>query len=234
MAEQPVENARVRNAFTVSAASVKGSEVDVFSLPRRKVLANELGWLGLWNTCNDRGHNQRSGNKSKDLDTGKFQTPLDLSQRIRAVSSPMGYVVQLSRLIAFVSFLAFPSVLAANPVGQVVDVTQNATITRDGQQSYLQQSQSVVLGDVVGTGSTGQVQLLFRDDTKIVIGPNSQLIIESILFDNSDTASDFTVNAVKGAFRFFSGKSEKSTYAIRTPNATMGIRGTVFDFTVSP
>ena len=91
-----------------------------------------------------------------------------------------------------------------------------------------------MLGDVITTGATGQVQLLFQDETKIAIGANSQLVIESILFNSSGTASDFTVNAVQGAFRFFSGKSEKSTYAIRTPKATMGIRGTVFDFTVSP
>lgn len=146
----------------------------------------------------------------------------------------MGYTPQLSRLIALVSLIAFPGVLAANPVGQAVDVTRNAFLTRDGQQSDLQQGGSVVLGDVITTGATGQVQLLFQDETKIAIGANSQLVIESILFNSSGTASDFTVNAVQGAFRFFSGKSEKSTYAIRTPKATMGIRGTVFDFTVSP
>lgn len=146
----------------------------------------------------------------------------------------MGNASHLSRLIAFVSLMAFPGVLAANPVGQTVDVRQNAFLTRNGQQSDLQQGDSVVLGDVITTGATGQVQLLFRDETKIAIGANSQLFIESILFDSSGTASDFTVNAVQGAFRFFSGKSEKSTYAIRTPKATMGIRGTVFDFTVSP
>lgn len=138
------------------------------------------------------------------------------------------------RLVVFAGFFAFPATLMAEPVGQAVDVTQNVTLTRDGQQSYLRQGQSILLGDVIATGAGGQAQLLFRDETRIAIASGSQLVIDSILFDSADTATDFTVNAVQGAFRFFSGKSEKSTYAIRTPGATMGIRGTVFDFTVSP
>lgn len=146
----------------------------------------------------------------------------------------MRYTLLLSYLIALIGLMIIPGVLVANPVGQAVDVAQNATLTRDGEKGYLQQGQSVSLGDVITTGATGQVQLLFRDDTKIAIGANSELVIETILFDSPDTASNFTVNAVQGAFRFFSGKSEKSAYAIRTPKATMGIRGTVFDFTVSP
>ena len=144
------------------------------------------------------------------------------------------FMKDMLRLIAVVGLLALPGVLAAEPVGQAVEVTQTVTLTRDGQDTPLRQGQPVALGDVIATGTSGQAQLLFRDETRIAIGPGSRLVIESILFDSSDTASDFTVNAVQGAFRFFSGKSEKSTYAIRTPGATMGIRGTVFDFTVSP
>ncbi|RXV61218.1 hypothetical protein C6W92_12410 [Roseovarius sp. A46] len=142
--------------------------------------------------------------------------------------------MSLKQAIAIVVMTTMPSVVTAQAVGEALDVEQTATITRDGQENALQQGQSINLGDVIRTGSSGQVQLRFRDETKIAIGSSSELVIETILFDSSDTASNFTVNAVQGAFRFFSGNSDKSAYAIRTPNATMGIRGTVFDFTVSP
>lgn len=142
--------------------------------------------------------------------------------------------LQLLCMIAIIALMISPGMVSANPVGQAVDVKQNVTLTRNGQASSLQPDQSINLGDIISTGDTGQVQLLFRDETKIAIGSNSELVIENILFDSSDTASNFTVNAVQGAFRFFSGKSERSAYSIRTPKATMGIRGTVFDFTVSP
>lgn len=146
----------------------------------------------------------------------------------------MRYFVSLAYLMAFTGMMTISGGVLAEPVGQAVDVQQSATLTRGGQASSLQTGQPVNLGDVISTGPSGQAQLVFLDETKIAIGSNSELVIEKILFDSSDRASDFTVNAVQGAFRFFSGKSDKAAYAIRTPKATMGIRGTVFDFTVSP
>ena len=141
---------------------------------------------------------------------------------------------QISRFIILLVFLGLPATVAADPVGQAAGIRQNVTLTRDGQEGSLQTGQTVFLGDVITTGATGRAQLLFRDETRIVVGPNSQLVVERVLFDSSNSATDFTVGAVEGAFRFFSGKSNKSAYSIQTPNATMGIRGTQFDFTVSP
>lgn len=129
---------------------------------------------------------------------------------------------------------ALPLPVGAEPVGRVEGLTPNVRLVRGEQESDLQNGQTVVLGDVITTDASGRAQLLFLDETRIVIGPNSHLVVERVLFDSSNTATDFTVGAVEGAFRFFSGKSDKSTYSIQTPNATMGIRGTEFDFTVSP
>lgn len=145
-----------------------------------------------------------------------------------SLSLPLPYMV------AIIALMIIPGIVSANPVGQAVDVQQSATLTRGGQETSLQPGQAINLGDLISTSASGQVQLMFRDETKIAIGSNSELVIENILFDSSDMASDFTINAVQGAFRFFSGRSKKSAYSIRTPNATMGVRGTVFDFTVSP
>lgn len=85
-------------------------------------------------------------------------------------------------------------------------------------------------GQVVETKASGQVQILFDDKTRIVVGPNSQLKIDEILMQNNNTASRFAVTAVRGSFRFITGKSAKSAYEIRTPTATLGVRGTIFDF----
>lgn len=126
-----------------------------------------------------------------------------------------------------------PSALLANSVGQAVGVSQNAFLDRNGTKGYLEQGGEVVLGDVITTGATGQVQILFQDGTRIAISQNSSLVIERILFNSSGTASEFTVNAVGGAFRFLSGSSNSSAYSVRTPQATMGIRGTEFDFVIS-
>jgi hypothetical protein len=142
--------------------------------------------------------------------------------------------INFTTAVLLLSFFSPPNALSANPVGQVVDVIQNATVARAGQQASIQQGQTIVLGDVITTGATGRVQLLFQDDTKIAMSANSRLVIDSILFESPDKASEFAVTAMGGAFRFLSGNSETSVYSVSTPDGTMETQGAVFDFSVVP
>ncbi len=121
---------------------------------------------------------------------------------------------------------------AAAEAGKAVAVVQSATVTgRSGRQT-LKVGMPVSLGDRIKTDTRGQAQLLFTDDTKLVVGPNSSLVIESYLLSSGSTVNKFAVKALGGSFRFITGKSAKSAYAIKTPAATIGIRGTSFDLTV--
>jgi hypothetical protein len=83
--------------------------------------------------------------------------------------------------------------------------------------------------DRLETGK-GNVQIIFVDDTKLVVGPGSSLVIDRFLMRGGNRAEKFSVDALRGTFRFISGHSAKSAYDIQTANATIGIRGTAFDF----
>lgn len=87
---------------------------------------------------------------------------------------PMKYA---SSLIDLFGLLALPVRLTA---GHAVAVTQNVVLLRGGQERYLERGQSVDLDDIITTDANGRAQLPFRDETKIVIGPNFQLIIERV------------------------------------------------------
>ena len=63
------------------------------------------------------------------------------------------------------------------------------------------------------------------DNTRIVIGPNSRLRIDTFIFNPDYTAKNVTITAVKGVFRFISGNSPDGAYQIRTPTMTIGVRG---------
>ena len=116
--------------------------------------------------------------------------------------------------------------------GEAVAVVQQAVLAKDGSQVTLTEGAPVALGDTIATGETGEAQIIFPDETRIVVGPNSQLTITRLLFRENGTARRLSVNAVRGTFRFLSGESPSNAYAIRTPTATMGVRGTEFDFAV--
>ncbi|HEX9904779.1 MAG TPA: FecR domain-containing protein [Propylenella sp.] len=84
---------------------------------------------------------------------------------------------------------------------------------------------AVFMGDEIVAGSKGLAQIRFIDDTRLVIGPNSRLKIDTFVFNPDNTAQRVTINALKGTFRFISGRSPPSAYSIRTPTSTIGIRG---------
>lgn len=126
-----------------------------------------------------------------------------------------------------------PAATIAAPSGQAVVVDQNAQIVFGGKTRRLLSGQAVPPGSTIQTGPTGRAQLIFPDQTKIVVGPNSSMTIDETLFAASGVASSFRVSAVGGAFRFITGVSPKPVYQVSTPVATMGVRGTAFDFSVA-
>ena len=81
--------------------------------------------------------------------------------------------------------------------------------------------------------SLGNVQIIFKDGTKLVVGESSSLVVEKYLMGGGNTASSFAIDALRGTFRFITGRSAKAAYSIQTANSTIGIRGTGFDFWVN-
>jgi len=122
--------------------------------------------------------------------------------------------------------------LAQQPSGTAIAVIQQANI--DGQTGFavLQPAAPIYSGDRIETGPVGEAQIKFRDDTRLVVGPKSSMVIDAFVFNNDDTARDVSINILRGAFRFISGNSSKDAYSITTPTATIGVRGTEFDVAV--
>ncbi len=120
----------------------------------------------------------------------------------------------------------------AQEIGVVASASGAGEIRTAGGRARLGQGVRLSVGDVVSTDANGRAQLVFDDGTKIVVGGGSRLEIETILMQSNGKAQRFAVSAVGGTFRFITGNSAKSAYSITTPTATMGIRGTTFDFSV--
>jgi len=83
--------------------------------------------------------------------------------------------------------------------------------------------------EVIATAKESEAEIVLEDDTKLAIGPNSQIVLDSFIYDPNKQDGEVVINAAKGAFRFITGKSAKSAYTIKTPASTIGVRGTTFD-----
>ena len=117
-------------------------------------------------------------------------------------------------------------------MGTAVDVRPQANAELKSNSVLLVNGADLFEGQKIITGPEGQVQVVFADQTHLVVGPSSSLVIETYLMRNDGTAASFAVNALGGTFRFITGNSPKSAYKISTPTGTIGIRGTEFDFNV--
>ena len=137
----------------------------------------------------------------------------------------------------FVSFvllcLACATPAFADAIANVVAVVGNPSASGPGGSRQLAAGNSIFENDKI-TVATGNAQILFLDGTKLVVGPSSTLVINKYLMrGDGKTAQDFSIKALRGTFRFITGSSPKNAYDIQTANATIGIRGTGFDFWVN-
>ncbi len=84
-------------------------------------------------------------------------------------------------------------------------------------------------GDRIRTGADGRVQLRFTDGALISLQPDTDFRVESYAFDASRQRGWFDL--VQGSMRAVSGrigKRDRDDWRLRTPTATIGIRGTEF------
>jgi hypothetical protein len=126
-----------------------------------------------------------------------------------------------------------PIAFAANE-GTAVGVNPDAVAQINATDRILEVGADVSVGELIVTGSAGQVQIVFDDDTRLVVGPHSALLIETYLMASSNTAQQLTINALGGSFRFITGNSPKPAYSINTPTAAIAVRGTEFDIIAEP
>ena len=116
--------------------------------------------------------------------------------------------------------------------GTAAGVDPEATAQTGSSVRTLTVGSDISVGDRVITGATGQVQILFSDDTRMVVGPDSSLLIQDYLLRGDNTVSKFAVKALGGTFRFITGKSPKEAYTINTPAGTIGVRGSAADIAI--
>jgi FecR protein len=138
----------------------------------------------------------------------------------------------MKRICVILLILLWPNFALAGEIGKVLAVSGSPTSSGQNGAHKLDAGAIIFEHDKITVG-TGNVQIMLSDGTKLVVGSNSSLLIEKFLMRGGSTARKVSINALRGTFRFITGRSAKSAYDIRTANATIGIRGTGFDFSVT-
>lgn len=118
----------------------------------------------------------------------------------------------------------------AQSVGSVGAANQDATGQAPGASARgLTVGAGVVQSERIRTNSNGSAQIAFKDSSALSIGRNSDVTIDRFVFDPASNAGEMTTTMTRGALRFVGGKvSHGNGATIKTPSATIGVRGGVF------
>jgi hypothetical protein len=127
------------------------------------------------------------------------------------------------------SFLAATSAFSADEAGTILglkgEVTANGT---DGQRTLLKDD-AVFVGDTIETGPNSYLVIEFIDGAKATMRPDSTLEIARYAHTEADNGA--LLSLVKGGLRAVTGAiahREPDSYKVKTPVATLGVRGTEY------
>jgi len=138
--------------------------------------------------------------------------------------------VRLFVILWCLTFSSFASI-----IGDVILHEGNANIERtDGEDVDAEKDLDIFQYDTVKTGK-GKVAIGFIDDTRVDVTQHSKLIIDEFVYDPNTKKGSLSLKAALGTVRYASGQIAKTTptaVQIKTPTATIGVRGTDFSMTI--
>lgn len=133
-------------------------------------------------------------------------------------------------ILWFLTFSSFASI-----IGDVILHEGNAVIERtDGEDVDSEVDLDIFSYDTIKTGK-GKVAIEFIDETRVDVTQHSKLIIDEFVYDPNTKTGSLSLKSVLGTVRYASGqiaKTSPTSVQIKTPTATIGVRGTDFTMTV--
>ncbi len=87
----------------------------------------------------------------------------------------------------------------------------------------------------IETSKSGQAQLLFLDESALTIASDSDVVLDRFVYDPATSAGEIALSLGAGVFRFVGGRISKTpAVTIKTPTATLGLRGGIIIIQVEP
>ena len=132
--------------------------------------------------------------------------------------------------LAFVVAAATPvSAQQAVPAGHIKTVTGTATIGRANGTTPAKAGDPIYATDTLRTGADGAVGVTLRDDTRLSLGPGSEVKLDRYVYAPGEGGLGMVLKFVRGAAVYVSGRIAKlapDSIRLEAPSAIVGVRGT--------
>jgi len=115
------------------------------------------------------------------------------------------------------------------PAGYVKIVKGAATIVRNGVAMPARPGDPVYQNDGLRTGSGSRMGVTLKDDTRVALGPNSEIDLSEFKFSPAEGQLGLVMKVLRGVAAFVSGRIvalRPDAVRIETPATIVGVRGT--------
>lgn len=147
----------------------------------------------------------------------------------------MGRVLRVST--AFAGLCVWVGVATAETVdvGAIAGVQRTVYgVPPQGSQLVKRKGDSVVFQEAIETMDRSGALVRFIDESTLTLGEKSKVLIDSFVFDPEKAEGNALIRISVGTLRFVTGEMPKGKTVIRTPTATLVLRGTDVTVHVHP
>lgn len=126
--------------------------------------------------------------------------------------------------------------LAAEKIGQIKVSSGEVSVIRDGARIEAAPGVELFESDQIETGNNSAVGMTFSDNSRISLGPDSVLDLETYAFNKAGKKDGFDARLKRGSLTAASGQIAKSrplAMRVLMPTTVLGVKGTEFAVRVS-
>jgi hypothetical protein len=141
-----------------------------------------------------------------------------------------GWACALALLVSAPAFAQQPA-----PAGRIKMASGEAFVVRAGALVPAQAGQVLYEADSLRTGDDGRLGVTLKDDTRISLGPESEVRLDRFAFAPAEGRVGLLLRVVRGFAAYVSGRIAKlapDSTRLETPAAIVGVRGTSLVFAV--
>ena len=113
--------------------------------------------------------------------------------------------------------------------GRIKVVSGSAFIVRGNDTIPARTGELVFAADGLRTGDGGSVGVTLRDDTRLSLGPNSEVRLDRYVYAPGNGGVGMVIKVVRGVAAYVSGRIARlapDSIRLETPSAIVGVRGT--------
>ncbi|GAB2179540.1 FecR family protein [Dongia sp. agr-C8] len=135
--------------------------------------------------------------------------------------------LKVAATVAAMSVLLRTGIAEALDVGAMEEVRQNVYgVPPQGGEAVKRKGDPVVFQETLQTLDESGALIRFIDDSKLSLGAKSKVLIDAFVFDPKNAKGNALIEISVGTLRFVTGDMPKGGVVIKTPTATLTLRGT--------